>query len=195
MFVNYDQQEIDPGVEIEEAAKLAARLWRFAYEFATYDNGDNSVGGVVTAAMASSLPNNATAEKLQDFEEALRVEIEQKLFESQREDGVGFYLCTAVDYGPDETLSKALEAAEIKMESPWKHTMWLYPGKIDFRHGYSAAITSYYLYEDTNADGETVFKWFEAKLSGGDVGKIIDMVRLGIIGSEWVDSLVSFTGH
>jgi hypothetical protein len=121
----------------ERIVDRAVSLWVGALHKPNYNNGGGAES-FMASALASMLPKNNDEETLARF----GVELKKLLMEGEvKQYGGGdpythhaTYL--SVDYGPDGTLRAAADAAGLKMEFPWKTSMHLWTGYVQFSMGY-----------------------------------------------------------
>jgi hypothetical protein len=139
----------------------AADLWVKLLQNPRYDNGDSSQQGGMAAALAVTLPSNATDERLAAF----RTELIRLLMQP------GSRGMLDVDYQPDRTLSAAAKVAGLEMQFPWKTTMFLEEGYLSLTAGYGAGAVYHYPLKDG--------RWLVTRLQGGDIDKVIDYVQGG----------------
>lgn len=97
------------------------------------------------AVQTGDAMNDALAINVRSLAEAPTEEQERLFAQTLREHltvrfQTGFHqsMCLKTDYEADEVLQKALDAAEIKAELPYKTVMWIDPGKVEVKTGYNA---------------------------------------------------------
>lgn len=149
----------------------AVAIWRKLVENPKHDNmGDTGTPQErFTMAMGSSLakliPNTASQPGVLDkFCEALRAALlkEEKVSYGS---GSRYEQSMHVDYGPDQTLANAAEAAGLKLEWPWKTNMWLAEDSLSLRYGYAAPQVFHYPIDDG--------RWVVTRLSGEDIKLVL----------------------
>lgn len=100
----------------EEVAKAAAEWWadKISGEV-KFDNGDDSMNGVICMVMAQSLVKSVTEVQKDSFVKNLAENIVKEQVE-----------ILDVDYHPDKWLSEAARASGISSNNfPWKTVMWI----------------------------------------------------------------------
>ena len=147
----------------ERIVDRAVELWKRALANPKYDNGDSSLGGIMTAGLAGQLPTNATPEVLKKFGDHLKSLLMNPDRQYGNKDIYISYL--AVDYHPDLCLAEAAEKAGLKMEFPWKTYMYLTSENVCFAQGYCAP----HVYHYPLSGG----KWLITTLQGEDINKVI----------------------
>lgn len=121
----------------ERIVDRAVSLWINALRKPKYNNG-GGIESVMASARASMIPKNNDEDTLTRF----GVELKKLLMEGQvKQYGQGepytrFATYLGVDYGPDDTLSDAADAAGLKMQFPWKTSMHMWTGHVQFSVGY-----------------------------------------------------------
>lgn len=153
----------------ERIVDRAVSIWRRLLENPRYDNGDTSFPGGMCMAMAKMIPNNANADRLDSFCGHLR-----KWLLSPDDEQRGTFWSKqslAVDYGPGRGLIEAAAASGLKMEFPWKTSMWINDDHLHVRAGYSAETFYHY----PLADG----RWLVTTLSGSEISKVIEYIGGG----------------
>lgn len=120
---------------IEQAAKAAAEWWVKAIKNPKFDNGDDSPLGGMALMMAAMGHKEQDEQKLVLFGETLEAQIVDHLKNQSP------HLSISVDYGPDQFLSKAINAAGINgsiNDLPWKTNMHINEEGVAVFAGYGA---------------------------------------------------------
>jgi len=143
----------------------AVYLWKQLLSDPKYDNGDSSLRGAVASSMAKSLPSNASAEKIDEFGEALK----SILMDEQTPEHERRFL--DVDYHPCTALANAAKAVGLKLEFPWKTTIRCQVDYLICSAGYGGE----WLYHYPISDG----RWLVTTLSGSEITKVVEYVNGG----------------
>ncbi|MBP3707332.1 MAG: hypothetical protein J6J36_01825 [Clostridia bacterium] len=124
--------------EVKAVAAIAAKWWRNKItdtaNLSNHSNGESGDLGFMTALLGSMLAMNHTpsTKKADVFEEELSRLITRKLDESPSN-----CISLSCDYGPDETLYEAAEAAGIDPSVfPFKRYMRISLDGVEVRDGY-----------------------------------------------------------
>ncbi len=163
----------------------AVELWVEMLAAPRYDNGDPSPAGFMTAALANIVPKNNEAEILARFGEELRGILSAPLEWEYKNSHSGavtkhttLFNSLSVDYGPDTPLATAAERAGLKMEFPWKTSMYLSENHLWLRRGYGGSHEYHYPLSDD--------RWLVCALSGDDMPKIVALIESGVLTPELV---------
>jgi hypothetical protein len=154
----------------EAVIDKAISIWKKILLKPKYDNGDDA--SPIAGMLASLTPNNANDQNLESFGKELKI----LLMNSDKEhegkyNTIYYHTSIDVDYHPCKILQIASEKAELKLEFPWKTSMYLYNDKLSFSYGYSAGHIHYYLLKNG--------KWLVTSLTGDDIEKIKEYVTEG----------------
>lgn len=142
--------------EIRKEANVAAKWWADTLRGdPTIDIGDAKLEGVMNWARDNT--PDVDPETIDAFESVLAEEIEEMAVDAgwnpAKPDQGKIYRSIRVDYHPDEILTHAGEAVGIDVGMttfPSKTDMWIDPGKVTVRAGYSADIETIWSEEDDN---------------------------------------------
>lgn len=115
--------------------------------------------------MAQMIPSNATAGLLDKFGEVLAKRLHEQCEKSE-------YVSVGVDYGPDGTLTDCAKEVGLDMQFPWKTHMHIMRNAVSVSAGYGVEAVYHY---PLSAD-----RWLIARLTGGDVSKVIGMIEDGV---------------
>ena len=166
------QSEKEPDRRIFERA---AELWVRMLANPKYDNlGPNSPESpdsirqnTLASVLASRIPKNNTEDVLEKFRAILLENLTDENIQLRRRQSLH------VDYHPDQILAEAANEAGLKMEFPWKTSMWITDAYISVRNGYAAE--SVYHYPLSNND------WLVTTLTGSDISKLIGFIENGVL--------------
>lgn len=117
------------------AAVAAANWWAEAIGSPTFDNGD-----AMSSMLGSMVGSRAPVGDSAGFAEALVAKVDERLGVMAGWDGVDEpYLTLSVDYGPEQILAEAAQAAGVGLRRfPWKTSMWIYSDHVTVSAGYQA---------------------------------------------------------
>jgi hypothetical protein len=141
----------------EVECRYVAEIWKQMLREPKYDNGDGSLSGLATKALAASIRKHVTEETLGVFGGHL-VDSLMEMFKTRD------YVYLEVDYNPCLTLHEAAKYAGMVVEFPWKTLVTVERGHVSVKYGYRAEPVHHYLLDDG--------RWFVAALAGSDVEKI-----------------------
>lgn len=117
---------------MRKAAEVASQWWSEVVGNPKFDNGDNSVVGLLVNASNTSNVEFVTEEQVVRFRECLA-----QLVDAEFEKGLACIL--TVDYSPNLHLQKAAKECGISQNNfPHKTTMWVYEGYVSVSYGYGA---------------------------------------------------------
>ena len=159
----------------------AVELWKRVLSSPTFDNGGGNIESLFAGALASKLAESskATPEKLEEFGKHLKYFLMNELsFEEiegkpEKENSHKFiHNSLSVDYNPDSLLASAATRAGLSLNIfPWKTSMHLYDTYLGFGVGYCAPWEYHYPL--------TGGRWLITKLTGEDIGKVIEYAEGG----------------
>jgi hypothetical protein len=157
----------------------AVELWVDLLRSPVYDNGDETLAGVMSQCLVQGIPRNNDEETLARFAIELREILLSPLqWESDGWDGKKTCYTTLfqdldVDYGPNTPLTEAARRSGLKMEFPWKTHMRLREKYLTFAVGYRAPTSYHYPLSDG--------RWFVTSLYGDDIEKLIRLIESEVL--------------
>lgn len=144
----------------------AVDIWKFLLANPTYDNGGRGLAAALTPYLASQMPSNATAERLEEFGRALRRVL---LTPNER----GYHNTRmGVDYHPGEVLGEAADEVGLEMEWPYKTDVFLTEDAVAVSAGYRAERVYHYPLYDPK-------RWLVTTLRGSDISEVIKYIEGG----------------
>lgn len=147
----------------------AVGIWKRLLRKPTFDNGDNSLGGMFAQALATKKAERivVTDEQLNTFGDYLRDTL------MYRNEHKYFHSHIGVDYGPDQILKNCAEAAGVNASLfPIKTMMFLPEEYVSISVGYGAEAIYHYPIPNTA-------RWLVTSLHGGDIKKVMEYVQGG----------------
>lgn len=145
----------------------AVAIWKKILSNPMYKNtspGDSDLSSAFAGMMVDMLPKNNTPDILDLFGVHLK-----NCLMNKGEYGYVNYL--RVDYDPDQYLSGAAKEAGLKMNFPWKTSMFLKNDYVSISYGYGAPRMNHCPLEND--------KWLVTSLSGDDMKKVIEKANGG----------------
>jgi hypothetical protein len=122
---------------------VAVAWWADAVSSPKFDNGDPSLAGGMTAALAAMASKPVSDAQREAFKVALADVLSSR--------NISF---VSVDYGPCQELALALMAAGIPRENaPWKTVMSFHGGGAQVKYGYGATYQDLPMDEECEANG------------------------------------------
>lgn len=163
----------------ERIVDRAIMVWTAMLENPKYDalgpNSPESLGTILSNTMTSMLTAAANKNNTPTVLRRFGIELKKILMHGHKlkyndkteYETIPFYL--TVDYHPDHHLSAAAERSGLKMEFPWKSSMFLDGDYLAESFGYGAPRNYHYPLSGN--------RWLVTRLSGEDMPKIIARVE------------------